>query len=136
MKHYLKLIDRRIICSAAGLLALLGLFLPYTQACSFYHSISGPEWGPAAPAAVLLIALASVLYALGLSAAPQLLGLTLLLLYLFFLGSAMWLAGPWTVLVQLRAGAWLTLLGLGVLALGSAIPAGRRTFPVDIFRTR
>ena len=119
---------RRYICSTAGLLTLLGIFLPFTGAGSFYHSISGPEWRIAAPAAVLLIALSSVLYALGLSAVPQALGMALLLLYLLLLGSAMWLIGPAPVVNQLQAGAWLTLLGLLPLAFGPLLPAGTAHF--------
>ena len=123
-----KQIKRNTLCALSGLLSLLSLFLPFSPAGSFYDSISGPGWGCTGPAAVLLLALTTLLYALGLSELPRDLGTLLLLIYLLFLGCAVRLAGLPSVLAQLRVGGWLLLLGLHLLSWGPVFLPGPEHF--------
>lgn len=121
-------ITRKTLCTLSGLLSLLSLFLPFSPAGSFYDSISGPGWGYAGPAAVLLLALTTLLYALGLSELPRDLGTLLMLIYLLFLGFAVRLAGLPAVLAQLRVGGWLLLLSLHLLSWGPVFLPGPEHF--------
>lgn len=100
-----------------GMVALLGMFLPYVEGISFFQSLSGPEYGFFAPYLTLMIAFAAVLYALGLAWFPHGLSLALLAVCLSFPGYACRVYGSGAVLPRLRAGAWVLLAGLLLMAL-------------------
>lgn len=96
-----------------GMVALLGMFLPYVEGISFFQSLSGPF----AVCLTLLIAFAAVLYALGLAWFPHGLSLAILAVCLLFPGYACRAYGFGAVLTRLRAGAWVLLAGLLLMAV-------------------
>lgn len=101
----------------SGMAALCGLFLPYTRELSFFQSLSGAAYGCFAPVLTLSIALATVLYALGLTQVPCVMSLTLLVICTAFPCYACWTAGAWAVLSLLQPGAWVLFTGLLLMAL-------------------
>lgn len=96
-----------------GMAALLGMFLPYVEGISFFQSLSGPF----AVCLTLMIALAAVLYALGLGRLPHGLSLAVLTVCLLFPGYACRVYGLGAVLPRLRAGAWVLLAGASLMAV-------------------
>lgn len=119
-KHRSQLKRKNLIAVLGGMAALLGLFLPYVEEVSFFQSLHAAPW--LAPALTLAIALATVLYALGLNWIPQVLSLALLLVCGAFPVYACWAQGVAATLVQLRPGAWVLLLGLLLMALSPLFP--------------
>lgn len=96
-----------------GMVALMGMFLPYVEGISFFQSLSGPF----AVCLTLMIALAAVLYALGFAWFPHGLSLAILAVCLIFPGHACRVYGFGAVLPRLRAGAWVLLAGASLMAL-------------------
>lgn len=111
---------KNLIAVLGGMAALLGLFLPYAGEVSFFQSLHAAPW--LAPALTLAIALATVLYALGLDLVAQVLSLALLLVCGAFPVYACRAQGVAATLVQLRPGAWVLLLGLLLMVLSPLFP--------------
>lgn len=107
-----------------GMIALLGMFLPYTPWLSFFQSLHGAPW--LAPALTLAIAFTTVLYALGHKRIPYAMSLLLLLICTVFPGHACRAAGLKAVLSQLRLGAWLLFAGLWLMALSPLFHTKRK----------
>lgn len=101
----------------AGMAALLGMFLPYVDEISFFQSTSGPDFGIFAPTMTVMIALATVLYALGQNVIPFVISLLLLTQYIKYPIYVCWTYGLVISLLWLRIGAWFLLLGLSVMAI-------------------
>lgn len=108
---------KNLVAVFGGMAALMGMFLPYVEGISFFQSLSGPRYGFFAPYLTLLIACATVLYALGLGWLPQGISVAVLVICLSFPGYACWASGPVVVLPRLRAGAWVLLAGASLMAL-------------------
>lgn len=108
---------KNLVAVFGGMGALLGMFLPYVEGISFFQSLSGPEYGFFAPYLTLMIAFATVLYALGLTWIPHGVSIAVLALCLSFPGYACWARGFGAVLLRLRAGAWVLLAGVLLMAV-------------------
>lgn len=115
MKEWKK---ENLVGALGGMMALLGLFLPYVRDISFFQSFSSPRYGAFAPGLVLGIALAAVLYALGLDLAPCAISWVVLGICVVFPGSACWVGGVGAVFSQLRVGAWVLLGGALLMVFG------------------
>lgn len=100
-----------------GMIALLGMFLPYVGRISFFQSLSGPRYGFFAPYLTLMIAFATILYAMGLAWIPRGISIVVLALCLMFPGYACWARGFGVVLPLLRVGAWVLLAGVLLMAV-------------------
>lgn len=107
-----------------GMIALLGMFLPYTPGLSFFQSLHSAPW--LAPALTLAIAFTTILYALGYKQIPYAMSLLLLLICTVFPGHACRAAGLKAVLSQLRLGAWLLFAGLWLMALSPLFHTKRK----------
>lgn len=108
---------KNLVGVVGGMIALLGMFLPYVEGASFFQSLSGPEYGFFAPWLTLMIALATALYALGRNWIPWGISTVVFVICGIFLGYACWKMGGGAVLPQLRAGAWALLGGLLAMTL-------------------
>ena len=111
-KYWNMLKEKNLIEVLGGMLALVGMFLPYTQRFIFFQVLR-----VLAPGVTLLLAFTAILYALGFLSLPCVISLVFLFFYVFFPGYACWSYGFWATLVQLRLGAWLLLAGLLLMAL-------------------
>lgn len=109
---------KNLVGALGGMIALLGLFLPYVRDVSFFQSFSAPKYGAFGPGLTLGIALAAVLYALGLELVPCAISWVVLWICVAFPGSACWVGGVGAVLAQLRVGAWVLLVGALLMVFG------------------
>lgn len=129
MKSLRGMLHQELCCSFSGLITLLSLFLPFNPSESFFFAVyrAGPR--PLAPAILLLLALTSILYALGCTALPQVLSFCLTASYLMILSCGIYLCGLPGLLGHLRGGVWLTLAGLAMMLLGPCFLPMRERFP-------
>lgn len=108
---------KNLVGVVGGMIALLGMFLPYVEGASFFQSLSGPEYGFFAPGLTLMIALATALYALRCGWFPWGISVAVFVICGAFPGYACLRMGIGAVLPLLRAGAWALLGGLLAMTL-------------------
>lgn len=108
--------DKHWIPLLGGLTALLGFFLPFDGPRSLFHILENDPLPCFSPMLVLLLVLALLLRERRPFAA-LLLGVWLLLAWLFLLGLLLWVFSPSVLAKELGPGGVLLSLGLPVLAL-------------------
>lgn len=107
---------KNVAGAVCGLIALLGMFLPYVRGQSFFQTLSSSGYGFLAPYLTLCIALAMVLFALGFWLTPFVIGLVSLMICGAFPICACFTLGAIPVLSQFQAGFWVLLGGLLLMA--------------------
>lgn len=118
---------KKLIGAIGGFVTLLGLFLPFCFNCSLFDALARSQPPVFPPAAVLLAALAAILYALGLDILPFALSAALMTFVLCTIGALIAEYGLRPTLKGMQAGAWLTLAGPAAMLLAPLCPGSLLT---------